>query len=140
MPRTTKEWIGRNDDAMPPRSVFDRLYDKQDGKDAITGQPFKPGDKIVRDHIVPLADGGENRESNLQLITEETHKYKTKAEATQRAKTRRLHEQHRGYVRTASQWSTRPLGTGNKQHRATRELSPKFEGDILSLRTRKETV
>lgn len=102
MPRSTPEWIGRTDDAMPPRSVFDRLWDKQDGKDAITGLPFTSKDRIVRDHIVPLADGGENRESNLQLITVETHKVKTGAEATERGKTRRIHERARGYERKSS--------------------------------------
>lgn len=127
MPRKVDEWIGRNDDAMPPVSVYDRLWDKQDGKDAITGLPFQPGDRIVRDHIVPLADGGENRESNLQLITEETHKPKTAAEATARSKSRRIHERDRGYVRTTSQWTSQRLGNGNNQHRATgpiRKFSP----------------
>lgn len=95
--RNIKEWIGRNDDAMPPRSVFDRLWAKQDGKDAITGLPFKPGDKVARDHVVPLIDGGENRESNLQLITEETHKLKTAREALARAEYRTRRASHRGY-------------------------------------------
>lgn len=98
MPRTVPEWIGRNDDAMPPKSVFDRLYAKQDGKDAITGIAFTPGDRICRDHIVPLIDGGENRESNLQLITEKTHKLKTAREAMERAKTRSVQHSHRSYV------------------------------------------
>lgn len=119
MPRKVDEWIGRNDDAMPPVSVFDRLYDKQGGKDAITGLPFQPGDKIVRDHIVPLADGGANRESNLQLITDETHKAKTGQEATVRGKVRRNHARHRGYVRAPSVWVYQRLGNGNNQHTAT---------------------
>lgn len=95
--RNIKEWIGRTDEAMPPRSVFDRLWAKQDGKDAITGIPFKAGDKVVRDHVIPLADGGENRESNLQLITEETHKMKTAREALARAEYRTRRASHRGY-------------------------------------------
>lgn len=123
MPRDVPEWIGRTDDSMPPRSVFDRLYEKQGGKDAITGLPFQPGDKIIRDHIVPLADGGENRESNLQLITEETHKPKTAAEATARAKTRRIHERDRGYQRQPSQWGSQRLGKGNHQHTATTPIT-----------------
>lgn len=95
--RNIKEWVGRNDDAMPPRSVFDRLWAKQDGKDAISGVEFKPGDKVVRDHIVPLIDGGENREGNLQLITEQTHKIKTAKEALARAEYRSKRANHRGY-------------------------------------------
>ncbi len=136
MPRKVQEWIGRNDDAMPPVSVFDRLYEKQGGKDAITGLPFQPGDKIVRDHTEPLADGGENREANLQLLTEATPKAKTGKEATVRAKVRRNHERHRGYVRQPSQWATQRLGNGNNQHRATTGVTPKFEGDVLARKPR----
>ncbi len=122
MPRDVKEWIGRNDNAMPPRSVFDRLWEKQGGKDAITGLPFTSKDKIIRDHIIPLKDGGKNVESNLQLITEATHKVKTGAEATARGKERRIHERDRGYQRKPSQWATQRLGNGNKQKSASRPI------------------
>ena len=115
MPRKVAEWIGRNDDAMPPVSVFDRLYDKQGGKDAITGVAFQPGDKVIRDHIVPLADGGKNEEANLQLILLDTHKPKTAAEATARAETRRMHEKHRGYVRKAPSFATNRNGRFKKR-------------------------
>lgn len=98
MARSTPEWRGRSDDSMPPKSVFDRLYAKQSGRDAITGIPFAPGDRICRDHIIPLIDGGENRESNLQLITEKQHKIKTAREAMERAKTRAVQHKHRAYV------------------------------------------
>lgn len=124
--RPVPEWIGRKPESMPPTSVFDRLWDKQDGKDAITGLPFQPGDKIVRDHIVPLANKGKNRETNLQLITEETHKTKTGEEATERAKERRTHERHRGYQRKQSAWPAQRLGNGNNQRSASSGLSDKF--------------
>jgi 5-methylcytosine-specific restriction protein A len=99
MPRAVPEWQGRTPESMPPKTVFDRLWDKQDGKDAITGIPFTSKDRIVRDHIVPLIDGGENCESNLQLITEGTHKAKTIQEANRRAKERRVRSNARGYDR-----------------------------------------
>lgn len=134
MPRSTPEWIGRNDDAMPPVSVFDRLWEKQNGKDAITGLPFTSKDKVVRDHIIPLADGGENRESNLQLITDETHKRKTGDEATVRGKVRRNHERHRGYQRVPSAWAKQRLGNGNNQQTASRPTREKFPGDVLARR------
>lgn len=123
MPRDVKPWIGRNDNAMPPRSVFDRLWEKQDGKDAITGLPFTSKDKIVRDHILPLKDGGKNVEGNLQLITEETHKVKTGAEATARGKERRVHERDRGYVRKQSSFQSRGFEKRPPQRTATRPIS-----------------
>jgi len=122
MPRKVDEWIGRTDDAMPPRSVFDRLYDKQGGKDAITGIPFTSKDRIVRDHIIPLKDGGANSEANLQLITEATHKAKTAAEAEARAKERRIHERDRGYVRQPSRMRSRGFDKRPAQRSATRPL------------------
>lgn len=99
MARTTKEWIGRTDDSRAPKTVFDRIWEKQGGRDATTGLQFQPGDQVVVDHIVPLADGGENRESNLQLITLKTHKLKTAREAMERAEYRAKRGKHRGYKR-----------------------------------------
>lgn len=103
MPRAVREWVGKNDDAMPPRTVFDRLWILQGGKDAITGIPFTAKDKVVRDHKIPLIDGGKNRESNLQLITVETHAVKTADEAGRRAKERSVRSKSRGYV-TGKTW------------------------------------
>lgn len=126
MPRAVPEWIGRTDDAMPPVSVFNRLWRNQEGKDAITGMPFTTKDKIVRDHIVPLADGGENREGNLQLITLETHKTKTGEEATARAKVRRNQARHRGYERSAPKLTGAGFRKAPPQHRATTPLKKAF--------------
>ena len=124
MSRTIPEWIGKNDDAMPPRTVFDRLWEKQGGKDAITGIEFTAADKVVRDHILPLIDGGKNRESNLQLITEETHKDKTADEATRRGKERSVRAKARGYVTTdrRSSFQSRGFPPAKPQHRATSPL------------------
>lgn len=127
MARAIAEWIGRNDDAMPPRSCFDRLWAKQEGKDAITGLPFTSKDRVIRDHILPLADGGENRELNLHLITEQTHKAKTADEATERAKTRSLHERHRGYVRKSTKWQSQGFAPAKPQHSATRPIVRRSE-------------
>lgn len=123
MSRTVPEWRGRSDDSRVPRSVYDRLYEKQEGKDAITGLPFRPGDKIIIDHIVPLKDAsGGNRETNLQLITDETHKPKTAAEAKARAKERRIHERDRGYVRPKSKWQSRGFEKPAPQRTASRPI------------------
>ncbi len=93
MPRSKDEWVGRNDDAMPPQSVLFRLYDKQGGKCAC---PDDCGivmdfdrDEIDCDHTVALQDGGENRETNLQLILRKHHRKKTAAENVARGVERR---------------------------------------------------
>lgn len=85
--RSRPEWIGKTPESMPTQFVFLRLYAKQDGLCACGCKRTMNlnRDRIVRDHIVPLRDGGENRESNLQLMLEEHHIEKTSEENIARA-------------------------------------------------------
>lgn len=103
--RTVAEWIGATPDSRPPKSVIDRLFLRQNGRCALSGRKFIVGDAPHADHIIPLKDGGENRESNLQLVHATAHRAKTAAENTGRAKERRIRLKHAGL------WpkSTRPL-------------------------------
>ena len=94
--RAVEEWIGKTPDSTPPQSVIDRLFLRQRGRCAISGHKFRPGEAKEADHIVPLKDGGENREGNLQLITAEVHRDKTAAENGSRAKERRMRLKHLG--------------------------------------------
>lgn len=94
--RTVPEWIGRDADARPPKSVIDRLFLRQNGRCAISGRKMLPGDEKHADHIVPLKDGGKNVESNLQLVLAAPHREKTAAENKSRAKERRLRLKHHG--------------------------------------------
>lgn len=94
--RKVDEWIGKTADSKPPKSVIDRLFLRQDGRCAISGRKFKAGEAPHADHIIPLKDGGENRESNLQLVFADTHREKTAAENTARAKERRVRLKHAG--------------------------------------------
>lgn len=82
-----KEWIGRRPESMPGKLVLLRLYSRQNGLCACgCGRVMSfDRDKIDCDHVLALIDGGENRESNLQLLLNEHHKAKTSAEATARA-------------------------------------------------------
>ncbi len=94
--RSVEEWVGKTPDSKPPKSVTDRVFLRQEGKDAITGEKMFPRDKKAVDHIRPLKDGGENRESNLQIILATTHKEKTAAENKARAKETRQRLKHQG--------------------------------------------
>lgn len=90
MPRTVPEWIGKTDDARIPTSVLLRVTDRQNGHckecTATTG--------LDADHIEPLADGGEHRESNLQMLCTKHHRLKTAREAMERATVRRKKSKH----------------------------------------------
>jgi 5-methylcytosine-specific restriction endonuclease McrA len=94
--RTVAEWIGRTPDARPPKSVIDRLFLRQKGRCALTGLKVRAGEKTHADHIVPLKDGGENRETNLQLVIAAAHAEKTSDENSARAKERRIRLKHAG--------------------------------------------
>lgn len=92
MPRSRNvEWIGKNDDAMPPDGVRRSICERQDWICACgcTRRMDWNTDRIDIDHIVPLIDHGENRESNLQALLHEHHVEKTKIENSQRATARR---------------------------------------------------
>lgn len=94
--RKVAEWIGKTADSKPPKSVIDRLFLRQNGRCAISGRKFKAGEAPHADHMIPLKDGGENRESNLQLVFADSHREKTATENTARAKERRIRLKHAG--------------------------------------------
>jgi 5-methylcytosine-specific restriction protein A len=85
MSRTVKEWFGKTDDAMPGPNVRLRIFETHGGVCHISGRKIGPSDQWDIDHIIALADGGENRETNLAPAIRERHREKTSAEATARA-------------------------------------------------------
>jgi 5-methylcytosine-specific restriction enzyme A len=94
--RAVKEWIGKTPDAKVPDHVQLRVFERQKGECALTGHKFRPGDKKRLDHVLAVADGGKNRESNLWWILDAPHKTKTKAEAAVRKRVRKKAKAHAG--------------------------------------------
>ncbi len=125
--RPVKEWIGRRPTSMPTVKVFDRLYEAQNGICACgCGVHMNRNrDRIVRDHKIPLKDGGANRETNLQLLLEAHHFDKTSAENTGRAESERWHS--KAYVRSTPKMQGRGFDKRPKQHTATRAVRRKSE-------------
>lgn len=113
MGRAVEEWIGKTPDSVAPKSVVDRVFLRQDGRCAITGRKIMPSDARAVDHKKRLKDGGENRESNLQIILADKHKEKTAEENTLGAKVLRIRLKHN------NQWpeSKRPLRSRGFQKR-----------------------
>lgn len=126
MPRKVDEWIGRNDDAMPGKLVRDRLSRAQGDCCATCRHAFGPKRLAHCDHIVALIDGGENRETNLQMICTDCHKVKTGGEATARAKSRDIRAAHIMAPDSRSNWPSQRLGNGNNQHTATTPRTKRF--------------
>jgi 5-methylcytosine-specific restriction protein A len=115
--RAVTEWIGKSDDAQPPKSCKLRILERQDNKCALSGHAFVPGDKIEFDHIVPLWLHGENREKNLHAVLGEPHKRKTKAEAAVRAKINRQTARNLGIAKPAGKLRGQPFAKPDKPPR-----------------------
>ena len=109
MGRAVPEWIGKTPDSKPPKAVVDRIFLRQDGRCPLAKRKIMVTDARAVDHIIPLKDGGENRESNLQIILADKHKEKTSAENTSRVKVNRTRMKNNGT------WpkSRRPLRSRN---------------------------
>lgn len=94
--RKTTEWIGKTPDSAVPPRVRLRIFEAYGGRCAMSGRRIGLGVEWHLDHKTPLADGGEHRETNLQPVIAEEHRKKTSAEATARAKARRLRKKDAG--------------------------------------------
>jgi 5-methylcytosine-specific restriction protein A len=100
--RSTEEWIGKTADSVPPPRVQLRVLSRQEGKCALTGVEIRDGDPTDCDHIRRLADGGENRESNLQIVLRKPHQEKTAKENRDGARANRIKAKGRGMKPRAS--------------------------------------
>lgn len=121
-----KEWIGKTPEAMPGQTVLLRLYAKQNGICACgCGQLMNLNrDKVDCDHIIAVIDGGENRESNLQLLLHPCHKAKTSAEASARSEERR----HKAKAFTALRQPSARAGGFRKAPPQRRASTPLTKG------------
>jgi 5-methylcytosine-specific restriction protein A len=94
--RSTKEWIGKTDDAKAPDYVRLRVFLKHDGRCHITGRKIRPGDKWELEHIVAICNGGENRESNLAPALVAAHKGKTRQDRAEKQRADSIRRRHIG--------------------------------------------
>lgn len=102
-------WVGKHPDAAVPALVKARICLRQSGLCAITKVRLRPG-HIEFDHKTPLSMGGAHDEANLQAITDEAHKVKTRAEAAPRAKADRIRAKHLGLKTPGSRWPSKCRG------------------------------
>lgn len=94
--RTVDEWIGKTPDTPIPPRVKLRILDRQGHRCAITGIPFGPKFQPEFDHEIALANGGENRESNLRAIIAQEHKKKTAQDVKAKSKSARIRKKRLG--------------------------------------------
>lgn len=100
--RSVKEWVGKTPDTPAPPRVRLRVFEAHSGICALTGRKIMPGDAWELDHKQALANGGENRESNLQPVLKDAHKKKTAKDVAQKSKDRRVRSKHLGIHKSKS--------------------------------------
>lgn len=96
MSRAVEQWRGKTDDSMPPPRVRLRIFQNHNGICHISGRKIRPGDAWDLDHVVALANGGENVESNMAPVLRDKHREKTARDVATKAKNDRVRKQHIG--------------------------------------------
>jgi 5-methylcytosine-specific restriction protein A len=105
--RSIPEWIGRTNDTPVPPKVSLRVLLRQKRICAKSKRLIRPADKTQTDHIIALKAGGQNRESNLQVILTEEHIEKTVEENKVNAKIERLQRAHYGLKPKSKAWGNK---------------------------------
>ena len=94
--RSLPEWIGKTDDTAIPARVLVRVFERFKGLCCSCTVRLGPAVRWQCDHIVSLVNGGQNRESNLQLLCIECHRQKTDGDVAVKAKTYGIQKRHLG--------------------------------------------
>jgi 5-methylcytosine-specific restriction protein A len=94
MSRELPEWIGKTDDTPIPARVRVRIFKK--GRCNNCGLLIHGSLLPAYDHIISLINGGENRESNLQLLCVPCHKAKTNLDVKEKSIVYRKKAKHLG--------------------------------------------
>lgn len=94
--RSVPEWIGKTPDTPIPARVKLRVFERFGGVCQETGRKITPGDAWDCDHTLALANGGENRESNLRPVLHTAHVEKTREDVAMKAKDDRVRKKHLG--------------------------------------------
>lgn len=103
MSRSVEEWRGKTDDTPIPPRVRLRVWFRFGG--VCQGQccrKLMSSDKWHADHKEALINGGENRESNLQLLCDWCHAKKTERDVEAKAITARKQRSNLGIKKPRS--------------------------------------
>lgn len=125
MRTTSREWVGKTDDAMPPPSVRLRILNNNGRKCYLTGIEIQPRDSWDLDHIIALCNGGENRESNLAPALRAPHRDKTKRDRATKRKNDRVTMRAYGIRRTRRSIASPGFPTTEPQRTASKPLRKK---------------
>jgi 5-methylcytosine-specific restriction endonuclease McrA len=115
MPRNVPEWIGKTDSTPIPPRVKDRVGLEANWCCQKCNRSLVY-EQVEIDHIIALINGGQNRESNLQLLCGWCHREKTKRDVKVKAKIYRIRRRRAGAVkRSRSSFATNKSGTHKRR-------------------------
>jgi 5-methylcytosine-specific restriction enzyme A len=83
--RELPEWVAKHDDEAIPARVKVRCFLAFHGTCAACGLVIVGKLRPAYDHLVALINGGEHRESNLQLLCTLCHAVKTKSDVAEKS-------------------------------------------------------
>ena len=92
--RSLPEWKGKTDDTPIPDRVRLRVFSRVAGRCAKCTCRIMPGDNWQCDHIIPLIQGGQNSENNLQPLCSNCHRRKTNSEVSEKSRVYRIALKH----------------------------------------------
>lgn len=121
MARSVDEWKGKSDDTVPPPRVRIAVFEDHKGKCYICGKQIRAGEYWQCDHVVALANGGENRQGNLKPACRNCCYDKTAKDVAEKSK-----------VATIKKKSILPKPKSRMQSRGFRSTPPRSK-DINDL-------
>lgn len=102
MTRSVPEWIGKSHDTPIPPRVRLRVFERHNGICHLSGRKIRPGEEWDCDHIIAIANGGGNRESNLAPAIRDKHREKTAEDVAEKATVYRKRAKHLGIKKKGS--------------------------------------
>lgn len=117
MARKVPEWIGKNDDHVPPGRVRDRVYDREQGRCHKCTRYIDAdgGEKWTLEHVLALINGGANRESNLACTCENCLPAKNREDMSIKKKNTRVRYKARGIKPARNGFATNRNGLFKKR-------------------------
>lgn len=83
--RDVPEWVGSHDDQTLPPRVKVRIFQKFNGRCATCTLQIAGKLRPAYDHIIALTNGGEHKESNVQLLCISCHATKTRIDVAEKS-------------------------------------------------------
>lgn len=99
MSRSTEEWVGKDDDTVPPPRVRLRVFDSAGGRCHLCSRKIAAGEYWQCDHVIALVNGGNNSERNLGPACRNCCYRKTAEDVTEKSKVAAIRKKYLGLTK-----------------------------------------